>query len=239
MHRFYIPPENIHARDIALTENVLGHALKTFRMKTGDKLIVFDGSGKEYLGVLMQSGKKNYSISIEKILSPQHQDKKINIYSAPIKKERWEWLLEKAAELGADTLTPIITKYTEVDVTQNFEKKKARWDLIIQSAAEQSERRTLLTLHEPIPLSKALAAAPGIKLFFYEQEKNNALKITMESLKDAKEISMFFGPVGGFTPEEAGDAVSKDALIISLGSRILRAETAAIAAIGFVQLTSL
>lgn len=232
MHRFYVPPENVGSDKILLTENAVRHAVKTLRMKPGEKLALFDGSGKEYIGSLVQSGKNEYSIGIEQISPPpKSAERKITLYSAPIKKEHWEWLLEKATELGADTVVPIITKYTEVDITQNFEKKKARWELIAQGAAEQSERRTLMKLGKPLLLSEALAKAPGIKLFSYENEKENRLTSVLQTIAPSEEISIFFGPVGGFAPEEVKEAVGQGARLVSLGPRILRVETAALAAL--------
>jgi len=228
--RFYLPKEQFHDNKATLTPWVQQHAMKTLRLREGDRLILFDGTGIEYETVIVTEN-QTYAALIEKTspgLPEVHP--KIFLYQAPIKKERWEWLLEKATELGVAAIVPLLTKFVEVDVTQNFDKKKERWENIVQSACEQSGRGFLPQILNPQSFNEAVEKARGKRILFYEGEAT-PLQSLMGEIAQASELSLFIGPEGGFSDEEVRLVRSREIPVVSLGTQTLRAETAAMAAL--------
>lgn len=229
--RFFLPPEYIQGETAVLTPSVSRHAVGTLRLRSGEELVLFDGTGIEYRAIL-QREKSGYTARIvERIPGFPPVKPRITLYQAAIKKEPWEWLLQKATELGVSTLVPLLTRYVEVNAAQQFPKRKERWEAILQSACEQSGRSFLPELSSPITLEAALKEAAGLKLFFYEGKPVLSLREVLAAEEPVESCSVFIGPEGGFSQEEVSRARAAEARVVSLGPLILRAETAGLAAL--------
>lgn len=232
--RFFVDPDRVNDGRISLADDVVRHAVHTLRMKPGDPLILFDGSGNEYKAALERDG-KNYAAAVESVFPGLVQPHPaLYLYQAPMKKERWEWLIEKITEIGVSHLIPLMTRFTEVDATQKFEKKSERWEAIARSACEQSGWSTPPSIREPVKFEDALINTPGMKLLFYEKEAPPL----MEALAGAAPhdaVSLFVGPEGGFSGEEVELARESGAFIVSLGRQIFRSETAGIVASALIR----
>ncbi len=162
----------------------------------------------------------------------------VHLLLAVIKFDHYEWGLEKATELGAARLTPVIARRTDKHLAQAAAKRVDRWRKIVREAAQQSRRSDVPDLDEPMPLKAALSAvsAPH-KVLLAETEEENTLAAALGSRRaqdgpDAernRELALAIGPEGGWAPDEMAMFAAQGWQPVTLGPRILRAETAALA----------
>lgn len=154
----------------------------------------------------------------------------VHLLLAVIKFDHYEWGLEKLTELGAARITPVIARRTEKHLAQAAAKRVERWRRIALESAKQSRRSDLPQVDDPLPLKQALAQVNApVKLLLAETEQENSLTA---ALKDATgDIALAIGPEGGWTPDEMALFSGSGWQHVTLGPRILRAETAAIAAL--------
>ena len=201
--------------------NYLGNVM---RMKEGDRLLLFDGTSGEWLAEIAEAGKKRMTLAVVEATKPQESVPDLWLAFAPIKKGRVDWLVEKAVELGVARLQPVITQRTVVD-RLNLERMRAH----IVEAAEQCGRTSLPEIAEPTKLDRFLRARDPARILYFADEAGG--EPARSAFKPGPAV-ILTGPEGGFTPEEA-EAIraSACATAISLGPRILRAETAALAAV--------
>jgi len=201
--------------------NYLGNVL---RLKPGDQVLLFDGVSGEWLASVAEAGKKRMSLAVAQPTRPQEAVPDLALAFAPIKKGRVDWLVEKAVELGVARLQPVITQRTIVDKL-NLERMRAH----IVEAAEQCGRTSLASIDAPVRLDAFLRGLdPGRALYFADE--TGGVPATTAFARGPATI--LTGPEGGFTPDEAqAIRAAPHAKAISLGPRILRAETAALAAV--------
>ncbi len=156
----------------------------------------------------------------------------VHLLLAIIKFDHYEWGLEKLTELGAARITPVIARRTEKHLAQAAEKRVERWRRIALEAAKQSRRSDLPQVDDPLPLKQALAevSAPT-KLLLAETEQENTIAAALQTGDATGEIALAIGPEGGWTADEMALFSETGWRHITLGPRILRAETAAIAAL--------
>jgi 16S rRNA (uracil1498-N3)-methyltransferase len=194
------------------------------RLGPGDGVKLFDDRSGEWLAEIVEAGKKRCSLAVIRHLRPREAVPDLWLVFAPIKRGRIDWLVEKATELGIARLLPAITQRTVVD-RLNLDRLRAH----AIEAAEQCERTALPALAEPAKLSALLKHWPeGRTLYFADEAGGGA------SLADAAPgpAAILIGPEGGFTDEErAAISALPQARAVTLGPRILRADTAAISAI--------
>ena len=201
--------------------NYLGNVM---RLKPGDPLLVFDGASGEWLAEVADSGRKRMTLAVMQQSRPQEITPDLWLAFAPVKKGKVDWLVEKAIELGVSRLLPVITQRTIVD-RLNLDRMKAH----IIEAAEQCGRTALADIDEPVKLDGLLRNRDPRRLLYFADESGGSPAI--ESFKPGPAM-ILTGPEGGFTEMEASAIRSAEsATAISLGPRILRAETAALAAI--------
>jgi 16S rRNA (uracil1498-N3)-methyltransferase len=156
----------------------------------------------------------------------------VHLLLAIIKFDHYEWGLEKLTELGAARITPVIARRTEKHLAQAAEKRVERWRRIALEAAKQSRRSDLPQVDDPLPLNQALAHITArIKLLLAETEQENTLAAAMKERTATAEIALAIGPEGGWTADEMTLFSENSWRHITLGPRILRAETAAITAL--------
>ena len=152
--------------------------------------------------------------------------------------DRMEWALEKATELGVRTVVPVIARRTEKHLAQAAEKRAERWRRIVHEAAQQSRRSDVPLIHDPTTLAaRVRAGSAATRIVLAEQERTTALRIAIEEAagqaagQKMPELEIAIGPEGGWAPDEEALFDSNGWRAVSLGPRILRAETAAIAAL--------
>jgi len=200
------------------------YLLGVMRLKPGDPVRLFDDRTGEWLATVAHAGKRDLILSVEAMLHPRETVPDLWLLAAPIKKGRIDWLAEKACELGVARLAPVITRRTMVD-RLNLDRLRAH----MIEAAEQCGRTALPALVEPRKLDAVLRDWPADRMLLFADEQGGIPLI--EAAKPGP-AAILIGPEGGFAPEERESVRAvPQAIGISLGPRILRADTAAAAAI--------
>jgi 16S rRNA (uracil1498-N3)-methyltransferase len=205
----------------AAQANYLGNVM---RLKEGDQLLLFDGASGEWLAEVAEAAKKRMTLATVEPTRPQEETPDLWLAFAPVKKGRVDWLVEKAVELGVARLLPVVTQRTIVDKL-NLERMRAH----IIEAAEQCGRTALADIFEPVKLDAFLKNRDLERLLYFADETGGEPAATAFMPGPALILT---GPEGGFTPDEAAMIrAAPNARAISLGPRILRAETAGLAAV--------
>lgn len=156
----------------------------------------------------------------------------VHLLLAVTKFDRYEWAIEKVTELGAARITPVIARRTEKHLAQAAGKRVERWRRIVLEAAKQSRRSDLAQVDDPLPLMQALGeASASTKLLLSETEQENTIPAALKERDPSGEVAVAIGPEGGWTADEMKLFADTGWKPITLGPRILRAETAAIAAL--------
>ena len=201
--------------------NYLGNVL---RLRENAELLLFDGASGEWLGRIAEAGKKKMSLSVERPTREAETIPDVWLAFAPVKRAQTDWLVEKATELGVAKLIPVITQRT---VTERV--KLERLHAIAIEAAEQCGRTRLPDIAEPVALKPFLDQRDIARTLYFADETGGEPAVT--SFRPGPAL-LLIGPEGGFTDEERElIRAMPNSVAISLGPRILRAETAALAAL--------
>jgi 16S rRNA (uracil1498-N3)-methyltransferase len=231
-HRFFVPPESISG-DTVTFDSPQAHQLRNvLRLTPGVRVIVLDNSGIEY-EVELTALERDTALGQVCARQPSSAEPRVSLtlYQSPIKGDRFEWVLQKGTELGVSAFVPLICQRTLLRDPHHIEKKSARWERIICEAAEQSQRGRLPRLLAPLSFSDACHRSvreADVALFLWAGGTAVGLPATLRSGQER--IALLIGPEGGFAPEEVSLAQDCGLEAISLGPRILRAETAGIVA---------
>ena len=201
--------------------NYLGNVM---RLGVGSELLVFDGASGEWLARIAEAGKKRMTLSVERLTREAEAIPDVWLAFAPVKRTQTDWLVEKATELGAAKLLPVITQRTIAERV-----KLERLEGIAIEAAEQCGRTVLPEIDEPVSLKRLLANRDPERQLYFADEGGGEPAATAFKRGPALILT---GPEGGFADEErAAVRAAANSIAISLGPRILRAETAALAAL--------
>jgi len=237
LHRFYINQKIGEEKEITLTDPELIHQLvNVFRFATGDKVILFDGTGFEFEAEITLISKKEVSAKIIKSNqgsafgnSKSLALVNISLYLSLIKKGNFELAAEKCTEIGVTEIHPIISERSE-----KKDLNIDRLNKIVKEASEQSGRVTLPKVYDikPLELAVSQAVAEGKECVAFHTEVSTAPNPSLSNEGESpKEIALFVGPEGGWTEKEMELFKQNNFKILSLGQNILRAETAAIVAV--------
>jgi 16S rRNA (uracil1498-N3)-methyltransferase len=231
MNRFFISP-NCFDLTIVKFDKITSHQIhKVLRLKSGDKVIALDGSGMEFTVELNHISNDQ---CIGKILSSQDSkaEPKVNLtlLVGLTQRDKFEWVLQKCTEIGATAFTPVITSRSLVQDIRSAEQKIIRWQSILKEAAEQSGRGVM-----PILNLQALEQLRSHELGMvaYEGENKEPLKKAIRKFS-GKNLGIMIGPEGGLSMDEVQRAKQSGLIIVSLGPRILRMETAAVVAAALI-----
>jgi 16S rRNA (uracil1498-N3)-methyltransferase len=201
--------------------NYLGNVM---RLGVGSELLVFDGGSGEWLARIVEAGKKRMTLAVERRTRKPEAIPDVWLAFAPVKRTQTDWLVEKATELGAAKLLPVITQRTIAERV-----KLERLEAIAIEAAEQCGRTDLPEIAEPVSLRQLLSGRDPERRLYFADEGGGEPAATAFAPGPALILT---GPEGGFTDEErAAVRGAPNSTPISLGPRILRAETAALAAL--------
>lgn len=239
--RFFVTPGAIDRGVVALSGSQARQMATVLRMRPGDRCYILDNTGWQYEVEILELSPTHALAAIRsRSLVTTEPRTKITIYQGMLKADRFEIVLQKCTELGAVAFVPTICDRCVVGTVGNGRSARVeRWERIIVEAAEQSGRGKLPLLQPAMLFAQACEAARGISLIPWEQEHGEHLRTLLRGLtqgEPAKQsarpfaINVFVGPEGGFTEAEVERAQSYGVKPVTLGHRILRAETAAIAA---------
>jgi 16S rRNA (uracil1498-N3)-methyltransferase len=232
MYRFYVENSAIEEEEIHISGGDVNHIKNVLRMKLGEKLIICNGQGIDYYCIIAKVCDSEITVKIlEKKEADTELKAKIYLFQGLPKKDKMELIVQKAVELGAYSIIPVMMKRTIVKIEDKKKelKKLERWQSIAEGAAKQSMRGRIPTVCEVMTYQQATAMAKDLEIALLPYECATGISRTKELLevcKDKKSIGILIGPEGGFEPEEVEMAKAAGIEPITLGKRILRTETA-------------
>ncbi|MBN1622362.1 MAG: 16S rRNA (uracil(1498)-N(3))-methyltransferase [Endomicrobiales bacterium] len=234
MPHFFIPPKNIKQSSFVIEGAEAHHLTNVRRVKKGDEIRLFDGTGKSYLVCIENVDKLKVSGRIIKEEELKPTRIKLNVYQSVPKGERFDWLVEKFTEIGVSKLFPLITERSVVKKVP--ESKQKRWERLSLSSSQQCLRQDIMEISTPIEFNAAVKniSSDAFNIIPWEGASNinkgweplyGALSSKAEVTK-LTQANIFIGPEGGFTMDEIKLAEKSGIIPVSLGQRILRVETA-------------
>lgn len=236
MHRFYLSPADWNPEPLRLTGSEAHHARNVLRMETGDKAVVFDGRGREVTAELVSSDTREVSLrKLHEATTPPLRCR-ITLGQAIPKGKNMDLIVQKAVEIGAAEIAPIMSDRTIVRLTEDDAvQKQAKWQTVAIEAAKQCGQNWVPEVQRPRALGEFLAAQPRYDLQLIGSLQTDAVHLKRILAEHQAEhgdrpasVLMLIGPEGDFTPAELNLARTHGCRPITLGPIILRVETAAI-----------
>lgn len=236
-HFFLAKTELVLNQPLDLAE--IHHQLQVvLRLAAGEQIVLLDGEGRAFLAEITSLTRKAATGHLlAELPTPAEPAVEVTLYQCTLKADKFEWVLQKGTELGVSRFVPVISQRAIVRPAAAVLKKYERWQAILREAAEQCGRGRIPTLAPPLDWSAAITQAPGLRLFAWEETatESSTIKQTLHDYANKtgpiKGVCLLIGPEGGIAAPEAAEAVSAGWQTISLGPRILRAETAALTSI--------
>ncbi len=237
MSRFYVPKEAIEGNMIRLSGPEAHHILDVMRLKKGDSVAAFDGSGREYAGIIKETRPKDLTIEVTSTREAAACEKvAVTLAQAIPKKDKMDYIVEKATELGVHAIAPVETMRTIVRLKGDKAKERVeRWQRIAREAAKQCGRTTVPAVEKIKDYDSFLKDAKGYDLSLMACLSEGTIDIK-EALRKrrAKNVLLCVGPEGDFTPDEIVSARSCGMEMISLGPMVLKSDTAGLAALAVI-----
>ncbi len=228
MRRFYAPPENFKNENVFLSEEETRHLRDVLRLRENETVRVFDGENLEFICEIENIEKRQTVLKIIEKTEPSAPMSNLDLTLAValLKGEKFDLVIQKAVELGVKNFVPLITKRCDVKI-KDADKKRERWRKIALEASKQSGRADLMKIETPVYFEKFIRNSNGTKILFSERGGKNFSQIS-----ETKKITAVIGSEGGWEDAEIESAKANGFQIVTLGGRILRAETAAISSCG-------
>lgn len=222
-------------KEIELDDDAAGHIGRVLRMKTGEQICVFNGQGGEYLCEITHMSKKSICITPKEYANNDSESPlKIHLGQGISRGDKMDFTIQKSVELGVTEITPLFTRRCGVKLNaQRLEKKHAQWQKIAISAAEQSGRNIITTVHPPIELASWLKQpSDELKLTLHPRATHSIKTLPVPT----HGVRFIVGPEGGFTDDEIQQTNNQGFEDVRLGPRVLRTETAALTVLSALQL---
>lgn len=243
MHRFFIPPEWIEGEQVRFQDATAHQMRQVLRLREGQRVMALDNQGLAYEVELNQVSAQGVGGRVVWVGAAEGEPKaRVALFLGLTQREKFEWMLQKCTELGAAAFIPVITSRSLVQDRDGVEKKLDRWRRILQEASEQCGRGRVPVLYPAVQFEAAVREAhaprylggqPGhLALIPWEAEHGHSLQDALSGLvsMEIPRVSLLIGPEGGFSEAEVETARAAGVQPVTLGKRILRAETAAMAA---------
>lgn len=220
---------------VVLEEKPSHHLSKVLRLKVGSGVILFNGDGYDYSGLIEAIDKRSVCISIDSRENVDNESSlKIHLGIAVSKGDRMDWIIQKSTELGVDEITPLLSRRTEVKFKDDRkEKKQLHWQQVSISACEQCGRSTLPKINPVQPLDEWVKTTKAVRKFVLHHRSPQQL----DRHEDVDFVCLLIGPEGGLSDDEITLAEAYQFGALQFGPRILRTETAPLAAISILQHT--
>jgi 16S rRNA (uracil1498-N3)-methyltransferase len=238
MVRFYVPQPRLEKGMLKVEGEEVKHIRKVLRLTEGDEITVFDGLGKEFEGTIVEEGLSSVVIRVKSVY-PSKRDSPLEVTLAQslLKGEKMDYLIQKATELGVKEIMPFLSSRS-VPLLEKSKKLKRhhRWERIAIEASKQCGRGVVPMIEFLQDYSEMLQkASPNALRLILSEREGIKLKETLERSKEKKEIFFVIGPEGGFSQGEVDEAKRAGFIPVTLGKRILRAETASLCFLSIVQ----
>jgi 16S rRNA (uracil1498-N3)-methyltransferase len=239
MARFFLSRKNIRDKQALIDGQELTHLRKVLRLAPGDRITVFDDTGWEHEAVIRAVGAEKGELEILQSYQPDRESPvRITLAVGLLKGEKMDLIVEKATELGVQSIIPFASSYSVPQLDERKVAKRAeRWQKIALSATKQCGRTQMPEISRLWDYRKLINESwpQTLKLLFWEKEKQQTLHQLHGRQPEANTVLVVIGPEGGFTAEEVQLAQRQGFEPVDMGRRILRAETAAVAATALVQ----
>jgi len=232
--RFFIAREDVALLPhsvIALPESVVRHAVQARRLRDGDALVLFDGQGGEYDATLVLVGRAAHAQLDAHRAIEREVSHPCWLVQAIVAQDAMDGLVRKAVELGVAGIVPLVTERTQRVPAERVDKRVARWQQIAVAACEQCGRNRVPRIADVVPFVEWVQSADASMVIL----DGDAPRSLVAQAQVALPRAIAVGPEGGFTAEELQSAKARGASAVHLGGRVLRAETAAIAALATLE----
>jgi len=230
--RLFLEADLRAGAEVPLGRDQANYVRNVLRLPSGAPLLVFNGRDGEWRAEVKEAGRRDAALLVQSQSRPQSPAGTLEYAFAPLKHARLDYMVQKVVEMGAATLMPVLTRHTQVSRV-NLERMRAN----VIEAAEQCGVLTIPAVHEPQPFDRWISAvASGRMLVFCDEDAETADPV--EALRRAANapVTLLIGPEGGFDEAERRVLLARENVVrLSLGPRILRADTAAVAALALVQ----
>jgi 16S rRNA (uracil1498-N3)-methyltransferase len=244
MQRYFIPPERLVSGKAVIEGNDARHLALVMRARVGDRIVVSDGRGRTVLAEIAELDKTKVTATVIEPL-PADAEPAVHVWIAQSlpKGDKMETVIQKCTEIGATRIIPFLSERTVVRYNPPAEEKRLqRWRKIAKEAAEQAHRDKVPEIEAPMTWKQLLQAASDADaaLFCYERENGRTIGeqlkrlFSREAEKPVRTVLIVVGPEGGFTEREAREAEAAGIVPVSMGRRILRAETAGMVALACI-----
>jgi 16S rRNA (uracil1498-N3)-methyltransferase len=234
--RFFAPPSafNFGKRTVMLTADEARHLREVLRLKPGDEVSVFDGEGKEFRARVAQARREFAELELQDEIATARPESplQITLAVALLKGEKFDLVVQKATELGVVKIVPLITRYADIKLRDEGDasKRVTRWQRIALEAAKQCGRGLVPQVSDAKPLGSVLNSVVKSPCLLFSEKGGEGLPQI-----ETDEVSAIIGSEGGWSDEELEQARAAGAQLVTLGGRIMRAETAAITAAALLQ----
>lgn len=232
--RFFAPPSafNFGKRIVTLTADEARHLREVLRLKAGDEVQVFDGAGREFQAVVSQARREFAELELRDEIEPPKPESplQLTLAVALLKGEKFDLVVQKGTELGVDKFIPLVTRYADIRLRDegDAEKRVTRWQRIALEAAKQCGRSVVPEVTAPAQFASVIGED---RCLMFSERGGQGLNTDLK----ADNLTAIIGSEGGWSDDELDQARAAGVPILTLGGRILRAETAAIAAAVLLQ----
>lgn len=231
MNSFYLPKESFNSDIITLNDKIeFHHAVNVLKLHKNEIISIFNGLGIEATGKILEIANDHIRIKITNKTTKRKPLPKITLACAIPKKTKFDYIVEKATELGVDTIIPLITKRTEINLTEErLTKKLDRYKTISINASKQSKRSFIPEILNMMDFNEALKYLKEKSTILIPSLQGNRITIldAFRNIADVNSISFLIGPEGDFTDNEYKNAFDQGCIGVTLGNTILKVETAA------------
>lgn len=234
--RLHIPGTYSARSTLEIDSDKAHYLTRVLRLRVGDNLLVFDGEGSEFTATIRDMSKSGATLRIEEeTVSETETALRVHLVQGISRGERMDFVVQKATELGVKRITPVLTEYGVVKLdAMRAEKRRHHWQKVAASACEQSGRVRLPLIDTPLPLKSWFGNKPGQVDAELVLKPGAMTPLTRIDTPETK-VCVLIGPEGGFSDIEFEDAEVAGFRSVSLGPRVLRTETAAIATLAVLQ----
>lgn len=222
--------------NLALTGSAARHLFSALRMSVGQEITLFNGLGGEFSATLTTTAKSQVDVSVGDCREIDRESPlKLHLVIAVSRGERMDWIMQKATELGVTEITPLFSERTEVKLNrERLEKKLRHWQQVSISACEQCQRNRVPTINNALTLDQWLSQShedpEQLKLVLHHRSDK-----TLAQHQPPENVCLLVGPEGGLSDSEIKRAIDRGFAALTLGPRVMRTETAPLAAISIMQ----
>lgn len=231
--RIYQPQALNTGQIVSLTKEAAGHLIRVLRLQVGDEFIVFNGKAGEFRAIIIELNKSMVKIKLGKFDAVNRESSlQITLAQAVLRSDKMDYMLQKAVELGVTRFIPLLTAHSSLKLApERWQKRSLHWQGVMLAACEQSGRTRLPKLENPMTFDVATTSIKADQRIILQP----CAKQTINSLAQCQSVALLVGPEGGWSENELKCARVADYSPMQVGPRVLRAETAGLAAVSIVQ----